>query len=43
MDANMAEDYAVDAIEFAQAAIDEAEYAALDAVAARAKAAALSV
>jgi hypothetical protein len=37
-DADMAEDYAVDAIDFAQAAVDEAESAVLDAMYSRANA-----
>ena len=41
-DADRAEAYALDAIEFAQTTIEEAEYAALDAVYARAQAVALS-
>lgn len=40
--AEMAEGYAVDAIDFAQAAIYEAEYAALDALSARAAAKAMA-
>ena len=42
LDADLAEDYALDAISFAQGAIEEAEAAALDAVYARANAVALS-
>ena len=41
VEADMAEAYAYDAIEFALDAIDEAEYAALDAIYARAGAEAL--
>ncbi len=41
-EAEIALSYALDAIDFAAAAIEEAEYAALDAVDARARAAALS-
>ena len=42
LDADLAEDYALDAISFAQGAIEEAEAASLDAVYARANAVALS-
>ena len=42
LDADLAEGYALDAISFAQGAIEEAEAAALDAVYARANAVALS-
>ena len=42
LDADVAEDNALDAISFAQGAIEEAEAAALDAVYARANAVALS-
>jgi hypothetical protein len=41
MDADLAEAYAYDAIDFALEAIEEAEYAVLDALCARASAAAL--
>ena len=41
MDADIAESYALDAIDFAQAAVDEAEYAVLDAMYTRADAEAL--
>ena len=42
LDADLAEGYALDAISFAQGAIEEAEAASLDAVYARANAVALS-
>jgi hypothetical protein len=42
MDADMAEAYALDAIDFVASTIEEAEYAALDAIYLRANAAALN-
>jgi hypothetical protein len=42
MDADMAEAYALDAIDFAASTIEEAEYAALDAIYLRANAAAVN-
>ena len=42
-DADFAESYALDAIDFAQAVIQEAQYAALDAISLRGRADALAV